>query len=142
MRSVLIGGILSVALLGGGATLVRKPESGAVDRDIVVASLTRGEAQANARETFLASNGETGDICLIERVSGEGGTPDRLQPASDCDAVWPGLGGAGYWREDDRGHVAITASGGAPVLTVAAGDGLDFETVDPLNALITLSSLE
>lgn len=140
MRTVLIGGFLSVALLGGGVAVL--PEAAPVDHDTVVASLTRDEARIGDRETFIASNGASGDICLIERYREAEGKPDRLRPASDCDAVWPGLGAAGYWSEDDRGHVAISAENGSAVLVVAAGDGLDFETVNPLHALVTLSSLE
>ena len=142
MRSVVIGGLLSVGLLGGGIAVMPEQPVQPVDRDVTVASLTRNEDRIGDRETFLAANGETGEICLIERYSEGEGKPDRLRPASDCDAVWPGLGAAGYWRADENGHVALSAEDGNAVLTVAAGDGLDFETVRPLHALITLSSLE
>ncbi len=74
--------------------------------------------------------------CRIEKGAG----PSGLKLGPGCLNVYPALARAKSWQERSDGSLALTASDGAPVVVFAVSDGLAFESIEPANPLITLSS--
>jgi hypothetical protein len=140
MRGVILAAVVSTFAVVGGVAMV--PGAPDVDENLIVSSITRDPARLVTGETLMVSNNETGDICLLERRPGNVVYGDIVVPASDCDAVWPGLGGAGKWIEGADGRIVLEGAMGVALMTLSAADGMAFEAIEPARAMITLSSLE
>ena len=105
-------------------------------RHIVTASTSRmGERE------FTVSNMESRTACLITRGLTTTHRSSAVSAGDDCAAVWPGLVQAANWTENDDGTVVITNSSGEQVLTLGLGDGVDFESLEPSNAVLAFNSV-
>lgn len=140
MRGVILTAFISTALLAGAVWLA--PGGRNVDDSLIVRSISQTPAALAGVEMLMASNVESGDICLLERAHEPLATSDLLSPASDCDAVWPGLGGAQRWRQLADGSVDLIERSGRPVLTLAGGQGTGFQGAASGQSMVTVTSLE
>ena len=130
---VLIAGVLAI----GGPLLWFAPAHEAAQDPIVAASVHRGIGQ----EEFTVSNMENRTACLITKGMTTTPRSSMLTTGADCDAVWPGLVQVSNWTENDDGTVVLTDSHGEQVLTLAVGDGVDFESLEPSNAALALTAI-
>ena len=96
---------------------------------------------APQRQDYTVSNMESGTACLIGGGKTVSGRSHAITPGSDCDAVWPGLAGARNWTQNDDGTVVLTDSSGNALLTLGLGDGVDFESLEPQNAILALNQV-
>ena len=55
--------------------------------------------------------------------------------------VWPSLAQARNWTENGDGTVVLTDSRGEQLLTLGLGDGVDFESLEPSNAVLALTAV-
>lgn len=140
MRGIILTAFISSALLAGGVWLM--PDGRDVDENLIVGSIGTDSSRLAGVEMLMASNADSGDICLLERANDPMSMSDFLSPASDCDAVWPGLGGAQRWRQLADGRIDLIARNGRPVLTLASGDVIGFHGSASGQSMVTLTSLE
>lgn len=136
MRSSVKASLLTAAVLVGAGSFASHLQDQGVDQ-FTVSSIAL--VQGRSTETLMASNLQTGDICLIERGIRRVG--DGVIPGGDCDLVRPGLGGARAWAERDDGQIDLSGEDGVPVMTIGQADGLAFETTAPELALVVFSRL-
>jgi hypothetical protein len=90
---------------------------------------------------FTVSNMENGSACLITRGRTISHRSRQVMPGEDCEAVWPGLAQARNWTQNEDGTVALTNDGGDAILTLGLGDGVDFESLEPSNAVLAFNAL-
>ncbi|PWV97177.1 hypothetical protein DFR52_10789 [Hoeflea marina] len=140
MRGIILTALMSSGLLAGAVWLA--PEGRDVDGDLIVGSIGRAADAAAGVEMMMASNAESGEICLLERAHDASSPLDLLSPGSDCDAVWPGLGGAQRWRLTAGGGIDLIERNGRPVLTLARPDGAAFRGTGSGQSVVTLTILE
>jgi len=126
-----------VAAIGGPLWWFSPAHESATPDPIVTASVHRGIGQ----EEFTVSNMENRTVCLITKGMTTTPRSSMLTAGADCDAVWPGLVQVSNWTENDDGTVVLTDSHGEQVLTLAVGDGVDFESLEPSNAVLALTAV-
>jgi len=129
--------IAGVAAIGGPLWWFSPAHEAAATDPIVTASVYRGIGQ----EEFTVSNMENRTACLIAKGMTTTPRSSMLTAGADCDAVWPGLVQVSNWTENDDGTVVLTDSHGEQVLTLAIGDGVDFESLEPSNAALALTAI-
>lgn len=93
-------------------------------------------AHANTH-AYTISNIVAKTACLAERGEKLSGRSETFTAGPDCDAVWPGLSRARTWINNGDGTMDVADTHGEVILTVADGDGLAYEAVEPLDALLT-----
>lgn len=130
---MLIAGVVAV----GGPLWWFSPAHEAATDPIVTSSVHRGIGQ----EDFTVSNMENRTACLITKGMSTTPRSSMLTAGADCSAVWPGLVQVSNWTENDDGTVVLTDSHGEQVLTLAIGDGVDFESLEPSNAVLALTAV-
>jgi hypothetical protein len=64
-----------------------------------------------------------------------------VSAGEDCSSVWPGLTEARNWTDNGDGTVVLTDSHGEQVLSLVVGDGVDFESLEPSNAVLALTAV-
>lgn len=94
-----------------------------------------------ADQDYTVSNMENGTACLITRGSHVSGHSRGLKPGHDCETVWPGLAEARNWTQNDDNTVTLTDDSGRQILTIAQGDGVDFEALEPDNAVLAFNAV-
>ncbi|MDB5555307.1 MAG: hypothetical protein JWL86_5291 [Rhizobium sp.] len=129
--------IAGVAAIGGPLWWFSPTHQATATDAIVTASVDRGIGQ----EEFTVSNMENRTACLITKGMTTTPRSSTLTAGADCDAVWPGLVQVNNWTENDDGTVVLTDSRGEQVLTLAVGDGVDFESLEPSNAVLALTAV-
>jgi hypothetical protein len=102
---------------------------------IISASVKAGD------QDYTVSNMENGTACLVTRGRTVTSHSREIKPGTDCDSVWPGLTHARNWTQTDDGTVLLTNGGGEPILTLGLGDGVDFESLEPANAVLAFNAL-
>jgi hypothetical protein len=105
--------------------------------DAMVSASIKPEDQTD----YTVSNMENGTACLIGSGKAVSSRSHQLNPGKDCDAVWPGLAKARNWTQNEDGTVVLTDSSGVQVLTLGLGDGVDFESLEPANAVLALNQV-
>jgi hypothetical protein len=126
--------VLTVCAAGFGLWMMG-PAKEPVTDPIVSASVKTGE------QDYTVSNMENGSACLVTRGSRLSPHSRAIKPGKDCEAVWPGLAEARNWTQNDDGTVALTDGSGQAILTLGLGDGVDFESLDPANAVLAFNSV-
>jgi hypothetical protein len=126
--------VLTVCAAGFGLWLMGPVKEPAAD-PIVSASIRTGD------QDYTVSNMENGAACLITRGQHTGGHSRTIKPGSDCEAVWPGLAEARNWTQNDDNTVVLSDASGAAILTLGLGDGVDFEAVEPANAVLAFNAV-
>ena len=126
--------VLTVLAAGFGIWMLGPAEEARID-PLISASV------GNPAQDYTVSNMENGAACLVTR--GRIITPRsrEIAPGPDCEAVWPGLTTAHTWTQNDDGTVAVTDGAGGAILTLGMGDGVDFETLEPANAVLAFNAL-
>jgi hypothetical protein len=128
--------ILGVAAIGGPLWWFSPAHDTAATDAIVTASVPR-----NGQQEFTVSNMESRTACLIVRGQTTTQRSSAVSAGEDCSSVWPGLIEARNWTENDDGTVVLTDSHGEQVLSLVVGDGVDFESLEPSNAVLALTAV-
>lgn len=126
--------VLTVCAAGFGLWMMGPAKEPAID-PIISASVKTGD------QDYTVSNMENGTACLITRGSRLSPHSRAIAPGEDCESVWPGLAQARNWTQNDDGTVALTDAGGTAILTLGLGDGVDFESLEPANAVLAFNSV-
>ncbi|MDB5524381.1 MAG: hypothetical protein JWM58_2144 [Rhizobium sp.] len=126
--------VLTVCTAGLGLWMLGPATEPALD-PLISASVKSGDLD------YTVSNMENGTACLITRGKRISARSREIMPGSDCQDVWPGLTAAHTWTQNDDGTVALTDSGGEAILTLGLGDGVDFESLEPANAVLAFNAL-
>jgi hypothetical protein len=126
--------VLTVAAAGLGLWLMGPAEDHSID-PIISAALASGDQE------YTVSNMENGTACLLTRGRQVSSRSSAIRPGSDCTDVWPGLAEARNWTRNDDGTVILSDNSGSQILTLSLGDGVDFETLEPANALLAFNAL-
>ncbi|PRD42772.1 hypothetical protein C5748_15290 [Phyllobacterium phragmitis] len=146
-RNVALGGVAIVLLLAGVARsgLFSSHEGAAemgVDR-LTTAAIAPQETQRASLnpETFvLASAGEE-RICVAHAEKRAAGRSGALSVEADCLAVYPQLLQAVVWQRQDDGSIVFADRQGRTVIEFAEGDGLQYESIEPGEAPVSMSAL-
>ena len=126
--------ILTLCVGGFGLWMLGPAKEPAPD-PVVTASIGK------TSQDYTVSNMENGTACLITRGNRVSGHSNDLKPGSDCENVWPGLAEARNWTLHDDNTVTLTDDSGKEILTLAAGDGVDFEALEPNNAMLAFNAV-
>lgn len=126
--------VLTVCAAGFGLWMLGPAKQPAAD-PIISASVRTGD------QDYTVSNMENGTACLITRGKTVSHRSREIKPGSDCEAVWPGLAKARNWTQNEDGTVVLTDNGGDQILTLGMGDGVDFESLEPTNAVLAFNAL-
>ena len=126
--------VLTVCAAGFGLWILGPATPPATD-PLVFASVKTGD------QDYTVSNMENGTACLLTRGKKLSQRSRAMTPGKDCETVWPGLAEARNWTQNDDGTVALTNTGGEAILTLGMGDGVDFETLEPANAVLAFNAL-
>lgn len=94
-----------------------------------------------AERDYTVTNLETGTACLISSGKSISARSKLVRPGSDCTAVWPGLEAASNWTRNDDGTVALTRGDGEAIVTLGLGDGVDYEALEPANAVLAVNAV-
>lgn len=101
------------------------------------------QIDAPAGDRFLSvTNVEAETACAVSRGEKLTNRSMRLTAARGCEQVWPGLSHVATWTENGDGTVVLSNAAGDAVLTLAEGDGMAYEAIDPPNAVITLNAAD
>lgn len=95
----------------------------------------------NGQQEFTVSNMENRTACLIVRGITTTQRSSAVSAGEDCSGVWPGLIEARNWTDNGDGTVVLTDSRGEQVLTLVVGDGVDFQSLEPSNAVLALTAV-
>jgi len=126
--------VLTVCAAGFGLWMLGPAKEPAID-PIISASVKSGD------QDYTVSNMENGTACLVTRGRRVSGHSRIIKPGRDCEAVWPRLTEARNWTQNDDNTVVLTDAGGAAILTLGLGDGVDFESLEPANAILAFNSI-
>lgn len=103
---------------------------------IVSASITSADPSE-----YTVSNMESGTACLIRGGKAVSARSHKIEAGKDCDGVWPGLANASNWTQNDDDTVVMTDGSGDALLTLGRGDGVDFVSLEPSNAVLALNQV-
>lgn len=126
--------VLTVCAAGFGLWMIGPAEEPSLD-PVVSASVKKGD------QDYTVSNMENGSACLVTRGTPLTGHSRAVKPGKDCESVWPGLSEARNWTQNDDHTVVLTDSSGSEILTLGLGDGVDFESLEPANAVLAFNSI-
>lgn len=126
--------VLTVCAAGFGLWLVGPAKEPPVD-PIISASVKKGD------QDYTVSNIQTGAACLITRGNRLSSHSRHVKPGNDCETVWPRLSETRNWTQNDDNTVLLTDASGAEILTLGLGDGVDFESLEPANAVLAFNSI-
>lgn len=79
---------------------------------------------------FSVSNFTRKTVCLVERGAALTSRSRDFFAPPDCEQVWPGLGRASNWTQNEDGSVSISDANGAVLLTLVRGRHFSYEAVD------------
>jgi hypothetical protein len=92
-------------------------------------------------QDYTVSNMQSGTACIVTRGKRLGGHSRQVKPGRDCESVWPRLSEARNWIQNDDDTVVLTDASGEEILTLGLGDGVDFESLEPTNAMLAFNSV-
>lgn len=101
---------------------------------------TASVARADGTE-FTVSNMQSRTACIISRGKMTTHRSSGVIAGEDCAAVWPGLAEIRNWTDNGDGTIDLTNSRGEQVLTLGLGDGVAYESLEPADASIALTSV-
>lgn len=127
--------ILGVAAVGGPLWWFSPAHETQADPIVTASIYSRGEQE------FTVSNMENRTACLITKGATTTLRSSAITAGEDCAAVWPGLVQARNWTDNDDGTVVLTDDHGEQVLTLGLGDGVAFESLEPSNAVLALTTV-
>ncbi|RCS23874.1 hypothetical protein DUT91_11430 [Phyllobacterium salinisoli] len=146
-RNVVLGGLVIGFLCAGfaqsGLFSAREDAAETGIDFLTTASIAPLEAQRASLnpETFvLASAGEE-RICLAHAEKRAAGQSGALNVEADCLAVYPRLLQAVVWQRHDDGSIVFHDRQGRAVIEFAEGDGLQYESIEPGEVLVSMSAL-
>lgn len=127
--------ILTLCVGGFGLWMLGPAKEPATDPTVTASIKPRDQ-------DYTVSNMENGAACLLTRGDRISGHSRDVTPGRDCETVWPGLAEARNWTQnDDDNTVTLTDDSGKEILTLARGDGVDFEALEPDNAVLALNAV-
>jgi hypothetical protein len=126
--------VLALAL-GAGYLMLGRGHAPDVD-PLVSASIPAADSK-----DFTVSNMENGAACILTRGKAITNRSRELRASVECEAVWPGLAHARNWTDNGDGTVAVTDDGGEAILTLGLGDGVEFESLEPANAVLAVNTI-
>lgn len=109
--------------------------------DVQADTLTTASVRASGESEFAVSNMQSRTSCLISRGSMTTQRSSSVIAGEDCASVWPGLSRVRNWTDNGDGTVELTDGRGEQVLTLAIGDGVAFESLEPSDASIALTAV-
>jgi len=127
--------VISLGFAGFGLWMLGPAKEPAPD-PIISASVRTGDLD------YTVSNIESGTACLVTRGARLGGQSRQVKAGPDCETVWPGLTQARNWTQNADDTVTLTDASGAAILTLGAGDGVDFEALEPQNAVLAFNAVQ
>jgi hypothetical protein len=131
-----VTGLAYTAVILGAAYMLAPAIQGAgIDRD------TTASVKPDVNE-YTVSNMENSTACLITRGKAVTVRSREVTAGSDCAAVWPDLTQARNWTQNEDGTVVLSDSRGEQLLTLVQGDGVAFESLEPANAVLALTSVQ
>lgn len=130
----------ALALIGGFAVWQHFAVRSAPD-DPGVDPFTSASISASPLAEFTLANPQSGTVCIAERGGSLTSQSRSFSAGKDCDSVWPGLSAVRNWTENGDGSVVLSNASGEQVLTVSIGDGVDYEALEPPNAVLTLTAI-
>ncbi|WP_157015696.1 hypothetical protein [Mesorhizobium xinjiangense] len=83
--------------------------------------------------------GETGTCRIETGRAGRNGTELVAEP--ECAAIFPAIGEARTWRQDEEGTVRFVASGGEVLAAFAPADGTAYESFSPAHPIMSLAAV-
>lgn len=128
--------LISVAIMGGPLWWFSPAHDGQVD-PIALSSITLD----TQRNEFTVSNMEARTACLITRGAPRSVRTSEVIADRDCRSVWPGLADAANWTQNDDGTVVLSNIRGEEIMLLGLGDGVDYESLEPANAVLALTSV-
>jgi hypothetical protein len=126
---------LAAALAVGAFVWVLKPSDPGID------PMTSASVAPVERREFTISNMENGTACLVAKGRQLTSHSRALSIDDNCDTVWPGLQQASNWTQNEDGTVVLTDPSGSAILTLAIGDGVDYEALEPSNAVLAVTAV-
>ncbi|QRM56715.1 hypothetical protein [Sinorhizobium sp. BG8] len=136
MKMLMIASMAAIVASGLWAFASRQVQDG--PDPIVVASI----AKPNPQKTYSIANAAEHTSCLAQRGEKLSNRSLRFSAGPDCDLVWPGLSKARTWIETGDGMVVVGNAKGEAIITIAEGDGLAYEAIEPSDALLTMAVVD
>jgi len=128
----LVAGVLAV----GGPLWWFSPAHDVQADPVRTASIgTHGERE------FTVSNMQNRTACLLSRGDTTTHRSSGVIAGDDCAAVWPGLANVRNWTDNGDGTIDLTNDSGEQVLTLGLGDGVAYESLEPVDASIALTAI-
>lgn len=126
-------GLTAIALVGGYIFLMPTSEPG-IDRSTV--------ASVKAADTrdFAISNLESRSACIVTLGRTLTARSREVSADKDCDTVLPGLMTARNWTQNEDGSVVVSGAGGEFILSLGPSDGVDYEALEPANAVLSVTA--
>lgn len=109
--------------------------------DVPVDDLKTASIPAAAEQEFTVSNMQSRTACIISRGKSTTHRSNGVIAGDDCAEVWPGLAAIRNWTDNGDGTIALTDDHGETVLTLAVGDGVAYESLEPADASIALTAV-
>ncbi|MBB1249849.1 MULTISPECIES: hypothetical protein [unclassified Rhizobium] len=127
---------VTAAIIAAGYVYLPAQEGAARIDPVTSASVARPD-----NKEFTVSNMENGAVCIVTRGKLLSSRSRQVQASADCEQVWPGLATARNWTDNGDGTVALTNDGGEAILTLGFGDGVEYESLEPENAVLALNGI-
>lgn len=109
--------------------------------DVKADAITTASVSTVGERDFTVSNMQNRTACLISRGAMTTQRSSSVIAGVDCADVWPGLPQVRNWTDNGDGTIELTDSSGEQVLTLAVGDGVAFESLEPADASIALTAV-
>lgn len=109
--------------------------------DVPVDDVKTASIPAAAEREFTVSNMQSRTACIISRGTATTHRSNGVIAGDDCTEVWPGLAAVRNWTDNGDGTIALTDDRGETVLTLAVGDGVAYESLEPADASIALTAV-
>jgi len=129
---IMLAGVLAV----GGPLLWFSPAHHNQATEIIT-----GSVRTPGKEEFTVSNMQNRTACLITRGAMTTLRSSSVIAGEDCAQVWPGLAVVRNWTDNGDGTIELTDIRGELILTLGLGDGVAYESVEPADAAIALTSV-
>jgi hypothetical protein len=117
----------------------------------VISSGPDGDRQAIAATSAALVAASEGDVfrmrsagdasCAVTRGDPVSRNRSELEVEPACAALLPGIERAKFWQENADGSVAFTEDGAEPIVSFSVGDGVAYESFEPVTPLISLDAV-
>lgn len=109
--------------------------------DVAPDAVTTASIPAAVEQEFTVSNMQSRTACIISRGTATTRRSSGVIAGDDCTEVWPGLAAVRNWTDNGDGTIDLTDDRGETVLTLAVGDGVAYESLEPADASIALTAV-